>query len=136
MRIYRKLLWLFVLFVSQNKSLFSQSHQSLDTITPPANYENIYVRPLFHDSLASGFVIFIKKEVKLHKHAHHTEQVVILDGEGIMKLGDKTIQVKKGDVISIPANTSHSLIVTSKTPVKVLSTQSPYFDGKDRIMIE
>lgn len=114
----------------------AQSHQSLDTILPPANYDNIYVRPLFHDSLASGFVIFIKKEVKQHKHNAHTEQVVILDGEGSMKLGEKTIKVKKGDILFIPAGTPHSLIVTSKGPVKVLSTQSPYFDGKDRVMIE
>ena len=114
----------------------AQSQQSLDTIKAPANYDNIYVRPLFHDSLISGFVIFVKKEVKLHKHANHTEQIVILDGEGIMQLADKNILIKKGDVIFIPANTVHSLYVTSIDPVKVLSTQSPYFDGKDRVLIE
>lgn len=124
-----------LLFISTS-FIKAQNNQSLDTITPPANYDNIYVRPLNNDSLSSGFLIFIKKEVKLHKHNNHTEQAVILDGEGTMKLGEKTFQVKKGDIIFIPAKTPHSLIVSSKNPVKVLSIQSPYFDGKDRVMIE
>lgn len=116
--------------------MHGQDIQSLDTIKPPAVYDNIYSRPIYHDSLLSGFVIFIKKEVKLHKHLHHSEQVVVLDGKGNMQLGDKKITIKKGDVLIIPKNTPHSLIVTSNTPVKVLSTQSPYFDGADRVLVE
>jgi quercetin dioxygenase-like cupin family protein len=129
-----KILTFFLLIISSLTR--AQSYQSLDTIKPPLNYDNIYVRPLFHDSLASGFVIFIKKEVKLHKHVNHTEQVVILEGEGTMQLGGKNIFVKKGDIIFIPANTVHSLSVESLDPMKVLSTQSPYFDGKDRELIQ
>lgn len=110
-------------------------NQSLDTIKAPSNYDNVYSRTIASDSLSSSFVIFIKKEVKKHKHATHTENVYILDGEGEMLLGDKTFKVKKGDMIFIPMNTVHSLKVTSSIPVKVLSVQSPYFDGKDRIFI-
>ena len=110
--------------------------QSLDTIKAPSNYDNIYSRTIASDSLSSSFVIFIKKEVKKHKHATHTENVYILDGEGEMLLGDKSFKVKKGDMIFIPMNTVHSLKVTSSVPVKVLSVQSPRFDGKDRIFID
>lgn len=73
----------------------AQSFQSLDTIKPPASYENIYNRSVFSDSLSSSFVIFIKKEVKLHKHVTHTEQVYILDGEGEMMVDDKKMKIKK-----------------------------------------
>lgn len=111
-------------------------NQSLDTIKAPANYDNIYSRAISSDSLSSSFVIFIKKEVKKHKHLTHTENVYILEGEGEMLLGDKTIKVKKGDMIFIPMNTVHSLKVTSSTPVKVLSIQSPHFDGKDRLFVD
>lgn len=114
----------------------SQSIQSLDTIKAPASYENIYSRAIASDSLSSSFVIFIKKEVKKHKHVTHTENVSILEGEGEMLLGDKTIMVKKGDIIFIPKNTVHSLKVTSKDPVKILSIQSPMFDGKDRVFTD
>ena len=43
---------------------------------------------------------------------------------------------EKGDIIFIPMNTVHSLKVTSSIPVKVLSVQSPRFDGKDRIFVD
>ena len=114
----------------------AQSFQNLDTIKPPAEYENIYSRQVYSDSLETVFVIYIKKQVKLHKHITHTEIVVILEGEGEMTVGDKKFKVKKDDIISIPKGTPHSLVVTSATPVKVLSIQSPFFDGKDRVFIE
>ncbi|MEW6468814.1 MAG: cupin domain-containing protein [Bacteroidota bacterium] len=131
----------FTILLAALLSVFSfsgsaQSFQSLDTIQAPAQYDNIYTRQLASDSLSSTFIIFIKKQVKLHKHAEHTENVIILDGEGEMTLGDKKFMVKKGDMIFIPKGTPHSLVVTSPGAVKVLSIQSPYFDGKDRIFIE
>jgi len=139
-------LFIFVYHHIQMKKLFlllfifpifaTAQNQSLDTIKAPANYDNIYSRAISSDSLSSSFVIFIKKEVKKHKHLTHTENVYILEGEGEMLLGDKTIKVKKGDMIFIPMNTVHSLKVTSSTPVKVLSIQSPHFDGKDRLFVD
>lgn len=139
-------MFIFVYHHIQMKKLFlllfifpifaTAQNQSLDTIKAPANYDNIYSRAISSDSLSSSFVIFIKKEVKKHKHLTHTENVYILEGEGEMLLGDKTIKVKKGDMIFIPMNTVHSLKVTSSTPVKVLSIQSPHFDGKDRLFVD
>ncbi|HEY6160739.1 MAG TPA: cupin domain-containing protein [Bacteroidia bacterium] len=116
-------------------SLRAQNCQSLDTLKPPATFENVYNRPLYSDSLVSSFVIFVKKEVKPHVHAYHTEQVIVLEGEGEMTIGDKKMTIKKGDILFIPKNTVHSLKVTSKDPVKVISIQAPHFDGKDRVMI-
>lgn len=126
-----------ILILAFSLPLLSKAQsQSPDTIKAPASYDNIYVRPLASDSLSSSFLIFIKKEVKKHRHADHTEQVYILDGEGEMSLAEKTFKVKKGDIIFIPKNTPHSLKVTSSIPVRVLSIQSPMFDGKDRIIVE
>ncbi len=129
MRIISTFLFLFCC-LNQAKS---QDYQSLDTINPPAEFENIYSRALYTDSLVSSFVIFIKKEVKSHRHLAHAEHVVVLDGSGNMTLGEKTFAVKKGDVIFIPKNTRHSVKTTSASPLKVLSIQAPLFDGKDRV---
>ena len=130
----KKVLFLFFCFVS----LFckAQNLQSLDTVKAYGDYENIYLRKLYTDSLVSSFVIFVKKEVKAHKHVSHSEHVYILDGEGEMRTGDKKITVKKGDMVFIPKGTIHSLTVTSKTQMKVLSVQAPLFDGKDRVMAD
>jgi mannose-6-phosphate isomerase-like protein (cupin superfamily) len=121
-----------VIFVTASNA---QQSSSIDTIKPPKVYENTYNRPVYSDSLQSSFVIFIKKEVKLHKHVTHTEQVYVLQGTGEMILGEKKITVKKGDMIFIPKNTPHSLKVISVEPMKVLSIQAPNFDGKDRVML-
>ncbi|HWY38774.1 MAG TPA: cupin domain-containing protein, partial [Bacteroidia bacterium] len=71
--------------------------------------------------------------VKEHKHAEHTENIVVLDGAAVMKKDGVSFKINKGDMVFIPKNTWHYVKVTSKTPLKVLSIQSPNFDGKDRI---
>lgn len=131
----KKFLVLIAVMTGSYSSFRAQDLQQLDTIKPPAAYENIYLRTLYHDSLASSFIIYIKKEVRPHKHLTHAEHVLILEGTGEMKLGSRTVPVKKGSIIYIPPGTIHSLRVTSKKPVKVLSVQAPYFDGKDRIIV-
>ena len=126
----------FLLLIVLSLSAKAQNFQSLDTIKAPAVYENIYSRAIASDSLVSSFVIFIKKEVKKHKHVSHSEHVYVLEGEGEMLVGEKMFKIKKGDIIFVPKNTIHALKVTSSTPVKVLSIQAPLFDGKDRVFVE
>lgn len=105
-------------------------------IQPDQPFDNILVKPLQHDSLSSQFIIWIRKEVKLHRHDHHTESVYVLEGEGLMRLGEKNIYVQPGTLVLIPKGVPHSVMVVSFQPMKVISIQSPYFDGKDRIMLE
>lgn len=128
--------WFAIFFITLFISVKSQSAVSLDTIKISAKTENVFNFPLFNDSLASSFCIIIKKEVKPHKHQFHSEHVFVLEGEGLVKLGEKILQLKKGDFIFIPKNTIHSVKTTSNVPLKVISIQAPFFDGKDRITIE
>lgn len=129
--------FLILLSVLFSKPVFSQLHLQTDTLTPPTTFENVYVYPVQHDSLQSVFVIWIKKEVKLHYHQDHTESVIILDGRATMLLNGKELEVKKGDYIFIPKQTPHAVTkVHGRKPLKVLSIQAPYFDGKDRILVE
>jgi len=98
--------------------------------------ENITVKTLQHDSLSSSFLIVIKNYVHLHKHLHHAEHVYIIEGSGDMVLGDRNFVVKTGDYVFIPKNTPHSVKVHEGEMLKVISIQSPYFDGTDRISLE
>ena len=99
------------------------------------SFENIKVIPIHSDDRSSVFIVFVKNEVKLHKHAHHTEIVRVLEGKGKMTLGDDTFKIKKGDFFIIPKGTPHSVKTTSKKPLKALSIQAPKFEGKDRIFL-
>lgn len=118
--------------------VFSQSTfaTNLFAIAEPKNLENIHVVKLGSDQHSTEFLIFIKQQVPLHYHKEHTETVMFISGSATMQLGDKTLEIIAGDYIRIPAGTHHSVTVTSKQPLKVLSIQAPEFLGEDRVMIE
>ena len=116
-------------------SAFSQSTSELQKIKPSAEYENIHVMKIADDDFQTSFLIWIKDEVKLHKHAEHTENIYVLKGKGEMILNDEKFVIKKGDYLNIPKGSSHALKVLSSSPMQVLSIQSPSFTGKDRIYI-
>ena len=114
----------------------AQTKESLNDIKPAKDYDNILPQKIAGDSLSTSFIIWIKKEVKAHKHIKHSETIYILEGTGTMKVGDKSFDVKAGDYLFIPMGTVHSLKVTSTTPAKVLSIQAPEFLGDDRVFVE
>ena len=127
---------LFTLFLMVfTKTVFTQEFvSSVEHIKPDdEEFENISVKQLSTNNEATTFAIWIKKKVKLHKHVYHTENVIVEEGKGDFQLGDSVYQVKKGDVIVIPKDTWHGVIVNSKETMKVISVQSPQFLGKDRI---
>ena len=123
-------IFLFSIIVSTG---LSQGVININEIQPTEDYDNIHILKLDTDSNSTSFVIWIKKGVKSHKHEKHSEVLYIMEGEGNMKVDDKTFTIKKGDYFRIPKNTYHSLVVTSQNPVKVISVQAPEFYGKDRV---
>ncbi len=92
--------------------------------------------PLHSDSLASSFLLCITGEVPLHLHRTHTEHVSVLDGEGLMTLGDTVFTVRAGQVLTIPKGTPHAVKRTGPEPLKVLSVQAPWSDGTDRVFLD
>lgn len=114
----------------------AQHTGQIDTVGKHTTSSNIYVKQLGGDSLSGCFVIVIKQGVKLHKHLYHSETVTIIEGEGTMRLGEKSFKIKQGDVIFIPRNTPHAATSTGNIPLKVISVQSPQFDGTDRVFLE
>jgi mannose-6-phosphate isomerase-like protein (cupin superfamily) len=117
-------------------SLFAQKIQSVDDIKPTEEYENIHVHKFCTDEHASTFIIWVKDNVPLHKHATHSEMVYVLKGAGEFTLGDKVQKIGPGDIINIPTGTPHAVKVTSKKPMKVISVQAPEFLGQDRIPVK
>ncbi len=111
------------------QTVFHPEEMTTDTL------QDTWVKPLASDSLSSSFLISVKKQVPLHLHAKHAEHVYVLSGKGLMTLGEKQIMIVPGDFFFIPQNTPHALLVT-ESPVKILSIQSPRFDGKDRVLLK
>lgn len=116
--------------------LSGQSQHSLHIQHPPTEFDNIHIETLAEDSLSSAFIIWVKKIVALHLHQYHSEHVIILEGEAQMRVGDDTLQIKPGDHLFLPKGTPHAVWVTSSSPLKAISIQSPRFEGKDRVLLE
>lgn len=93
---------------------------------------SVEVYPLAGDSLVSSFLIYVNEQVKPHYHESHSEHVMVLEGQGSMMLDDSLFTVNPGDFIFIPRGAVHSVHKISEVPLKVISIQAPYFDGKDR----
>lgn len=125
---------LLLLFLSIGSGLFSQTITNFNQLQLSNDFENIAVTKIAEDSLSSSFIIQVKNEVAEHKHLFHTENVYIIEGEGSMMLNDSIFNILPGMHIFIPANTFHSVKVTSEIPLKVLSIQSPKFDPSDRVL--
>ena len=102
-------------------------------IKPSIEFENINVKKISSNPSSSTFAIWIKKKVKLHKHINHTENILIQSGYGQFRLNDSIYSVSSGDLIVVPKNTWHGVIIDSKEPMKVISIQSPEFFGNDRV---
>ena len=125
------LILLMFLFNHSNAQEFVSSTDKIEPINE--DYDNISITKLSTNSDATTFAIWIKKKVKIHKHINHTEHVYIKQGKGKFQLADSLYNVKTGDLIIIPKNTWHGVIVESRNPMKVISIQSPEFFGKDRV---
>ena len=127
--------FMLALFLSFISNCMLSQKISLSDLSSQKEYENIFNQTLFQDSAdVSSFLIHIKKEVKTHKHLDHVEHVLVLEGEGKMILDKEEFVVRPGDLIFIPKNTFHSVKTTSTIPLKVVSFQAPFFDGKDRVL--
>ncbi len=131
-----KKILLILSFIGGNIVSNAQFHQDILNLKSDSAVQGIKVQKIAGDKNSTSFIIWIKDSVKSHKHEKHTENIYVLEGEGEMKINGKMIIIKPGDFINVPENTIHSLKVTSSIPMKVLSVQSPEFNGEDRIFVD
>ena len=120
--------------------LFSTAISAQVIYTPdyihPTDLNENFKEVIFSDSLASSFFLILVKDVPMHKHLEHTEHIYVLGGTADMIIGEDLISIAEHDILVIPKNTAHSVNITSRDPLKVISIQSPKFTGKDRIWLD
>jgi mannose-6-phosphate isomerase-like protein (cupin superfamily) len=65
-------------------------------------------------------------------HSHEPEQMYyILEGEGIMTVGDETKEVRAGDCVFFSSFTPHGLQNTGDTVLTYFSAASPSFSAEE-----
>jgi len=111
------------------------AHYVVGEAPAPEEGANVTAVEVSRHETASVHHLRVAEGVKAHLHYDHDEQVVVLRGEGTMRLGDETVPVAAGSVLVIPRGVVHSLVVT-RGPVEAVSVFSPPFDGEDRHFVE
>lgn len=91
---------------------------------------------LAYDDLAASFLLTIPTETKMSYHKDHSEHIMLVEGEGMVLMGYKTIKLKKNELIFITKGTPHKIISSGRSKLKVLSIMSPFYSGKDIIILE
>jgi mannose-6-phosphate isomerase-like protein (cupin superfamily) len=65
-------------------------------------------------------------------HSHDPEQVYfLLEGRGLMTLGDETVPVTAGDCVFIPSGTPHGLKNDGSTLLRYFSAAAPSFTAQE-----
>jgi mannose-6-phosphate isomerase-like protein (cupin superfamily) len=66
-----------------------------------------------------------ERKMRIHKHLNNDELIFIQKGEGILTLGEASIEVKSGDVAFVPRGTWHGLNNTGKENLLMVFQYSP-----------
>lgn len=82
----------------------------------------------------SAHLTQVRTRVRPHVHKDHGETVYVIEGSGIMILGDRVYPLKPGSLLMIPRGIVHSY--EAKQPTAVLSIFDPPFDPADRIFVD
>lgn len=64
-------------------------------------------------------------KVPPHRHATAEEMIVILSGEGVMKINGRKTPVIRGDAIYIPRDVEHDFETVGASPVEAIQVYSP-----------
>ncbi len=74
---------------------------------------------------------WVTVEPGAHQAIHHHEPpqiYVIIDGEGLMTVGDEQQTVRTGDLVYIPPNVPHGIKNTGDTVLQYISAATPALD--------
>jgi mannose-6-phosphate isomerase-like protein (cupin superfamily) len=72
----------------------------------------------------------------LHRHNVTEEIYHILEGMGVLTLGDELIEVKAGDSVCISPETRHNITNTGENELRILCCCSPAYSHEDTVLSE
>ncbi len=110
--------------------------EALESRAVLAEGENQRVVEIGRDAASSHHVVAIRDREVAHRHDRHDLLVVILEGHGVMRLGDEERPVGEGSILWVPKGTAHTFRNESRAPAIAYAVYLPAFDGEDRVPLE
>lgn len=111
------------------------NYEQLTARTPDISGENVKVWNIKQNQTIRINMVEMSGELSLHKHPDAEHSLMVLKGRVLVKVGDKMVELVKGDFISIPANVPHKYWSLTKTSMLV-SMDAPYYDPKKTVPLE
>ena len=71
-----------------------------------------------------------------HHHVKTEEIYYLLEGQGLMQIGDETRPVAAGDAVAIPPGAFHRITNTGDTVLKFLCSCAPGYEHDDTVLGE
>lgn len=85
---------------------------------------------------AAFFVIDAGATSPRHFHRYTEEQYLVVDGRGVMHLGEDAIAIGPGDCVSIPLGIVHAITNPGPEPLALWVLTSPPYDVDDDIVVD
>lgn len=95
----------------------------------------IAVRRLRETAEVSVSLIRLAGAEQPHMHKDHDLVVVMLSGTARLHLGNRTVEVRPGDVMEIPRGVVHWAENTGPEASEVYAIFSPPYDGRDNLPV-
>jgi len=111
------------------------NHIQLKSQNPDIEGKNVRVWNIRQDDSIRINLVEMSGELGLHKHPDADHSLMILEGKVRAQVGEKMIELEKGDFISIPANVPHKYWSITETALLV-SMDAPYYDPRKTISLE
>lgn len=80
-------------------------------------------------------IIGVNKIHESHAHDSNEEIVLVYEGKGIAKIGEKQINIEKGDLIGIEKKESHKFINDGCSELKLLWIYSPPGEADEKFLL-
>ncbi len=71
-----------------------------------------------------------------HRHLKTEEIYYILEGVGLMQVGDESQQIGPGDAVAIPPGAKHQITNVGTVPMKFLCCCAPGYEHEDTLLDE
>lgn len=104
-----------------------------ETLPPGEEFRIVEVG---RDGATSHHIVWIRDREQPHRHDRHDLLVVILRGDGFMRLGDEERAVGEGSILYVPRGTPHAYRNATDHPAIAYAVYAPAFDGTDRVPLE
>ncbi|WIM11626.1 cupin domain-containing protein [Enhydrobacter sp.] len=87
------------------------------------------VKPLARGEFAGAAIVRLGgAEGGLHRQPNHEELLIVIEGEGEIRVGDEVRSVRPGDFVFVPRNAVHGTVSTREGPIAFLAILTPQFD--------